>query len=180
MEGGSIEIGVQMFFFEGGLSILDMKFEGFYLFLKGLGVDLFLVDFFMLKVFGFDFDMNLKGLSLKGDLGVFSFSMKLYVLGFDFKGVGGKVYIGVDGVKMLGIDVIIVFSVGVLDVILKGLSLQGDLVVFGDIKCFKVFVVIFDVSLEVLEGVVKFFYMKLFQFGIFILGFDLDINIKGL
>lgn len=112
-----------MFFFEGGLSVLDVKFEGFDVFLKGLKVDLFLVNLFMLKVFGFDFDLNLKGLSLKGDLDVFVFSVKVYVLGFDFRGVGGKVKMEGDGVKVLGIDVIIIFNVGVLDVILKGLNL---------------------------------------------------------
>lgn len=162
MEGGGVEVYVQLFFFEGDLRGLDVKFEGFDVFLKGLGVDLFLVNFFMLKVFGFDFDLNLKGLSLKGDLDVFVFSMKVYVLGFNFSGVGGKMQVGGDGVKVLGIDVIIKFNVGVLDVILRGLSLQGDLVVFGDIKCFKVFVGVFDLSLEVFEGSIKFFKMKLF------------------
>nr|XP_042116440.1 neuroblast differentiation-associated protein AHNAK isoform X2 [Peromyscus maniculatus bairdii]XP_042116455.1 neuroblast differentiation-associated protein AHNAK isoform X3 [Peromyscus maniculatus bairdii] len=174
MEGGGTEICGQMPSLEGGL-----KFEGPDMSLKGPGVDLPSVDLSMPKVSGPDLDLNLKGPSLKGDLDASSPSMKVHAPGFDLQGVGGKVQIGGDGVKVSGIDATTALNVGAPDVTLKGPSLQGDLAMSGDIKCPKVSVGAPDLSLEASEGGIKLPHMKLPQFGISTPGSDLDINIKG-
>nr|XP_048313768.1 neuroblast differentiation-associated protein AHNAK isoform X1 [Myodes glareolus] len=164
---------------EGSLSTSDVKFEGPDISLKGPGVDLSSVDLSVPKISGPDLDLNLKGPSLKGDLDASSPSMKLHAPGLDLKGVGGKVQIGGDGVKIPGIDATTALNVGAPDVTLKGPSLQGDLTMSGDIKCPKISVGAPDLSLEASEGSVKFPHMKLPQFGISAPGSDLDINIKG-
>lgn len=80
---------------------------------------------------------------------------------------------------MPGIDATAALDTGVLDVTLKGPSLQGDLAVSGDIKCPSVSVGAPDLSLEAPEGGIKLPKMKLPQFGISAPGSGVDINVKG-
>ncbi|XP_040322096.1 neuroblast differentiation-associated protein AHNAK isoform X2 [Herpailurus yagouaroundi] len=148
--------------------------------LKGPKVDLPSVNLSMPKVSGPDLDLNLKGPSLKGDLDASVPSVKVHAPGLDLRGVGGKVRMEGDGVKMPGIDATALnLGLGAPDVTLKGPSLQGDLAVSGDIKCPKVSVGAPDLSLEAPESGIKLPKMKLPQFGISTPGSDLDISVKG-
>lgn len=179
MEGGGAGVHAQLPSLEGGLSAPDVKLEGPDVSLKGPGVDLPSVNLSMPKVSGPDLDLNLKGPSLKGDLDASIPGMKVHAPGLDLKGVGGKVEMGGDGLKMPGIDVTTALNVGAPDVTLKGPSLQGDLAVSGDIKCPKVSLGAPDLSLEASEGGLKLPQMKLPQFGISTPGSDLMFTSRG-
>ncbi|XP_026945847.1 neuroblast differentiation-associated protein AHNAK isoform X3 [Sagmatias obliquidens] len=177
MEGGGTE--VQLPSLEGGLSAPDVKLEGPDVSLKGPKIDLPSVNLSAPKVSGPDLDLNSKGPSLKGGLDVSVPSMKVHAPGLDLRGVGGKVKVEGDGMKVPGTDATAMLDVGAQDVTLKGPSLQGDLAVSGDIKCPEVSVGAPDLSLETPEGGVKLPKMKLPQFGISAPGSDLDIGVKG-
>ncbi|XP_021107469.1 neuroblast differentiation-associated protein AHNAK isoform X3 [Heterocephalus glaber] len=171
MEAGGTEAGVQLPSLKGAPSAPNIRLQGPGVTLVGPGVDLPSMN--LSEVSGPDLDLNLKGPSLKGELGASVPSVRVHSPGLALGGGAGKVQMGGDAVKVPGADV------GAPDVTLQGPSLQGDLAVSGDIKCPRICTGAPELSVEAPEIGMKLPQMKLPQFGICTPGSDTDVGIKG-